>query len=133
MKHLEKLLFNYGVTHMYSYVAGILVSVGIQSLGRAVLQAAPVVSVYRAYAGALSALISSIGAFGLSAVLQEARASWAAAGRPTDPEVARDPIEKPGRLRLAWVFFAMIALGPILFGLVWLFLVPLLFVIASSG
>ena len=114
MKRAKRFLFNFSIAYFYTFIAGILVSLAVNLFTTALLTESLPVSIYRVYGMALSLFISSIGAFGVSALLEGARSEWESAGSPRDPEVMRDFIEKRKRIRLMCFFFAIIFVGPIL-------------------
>jgi hypothetical protein len=114
MKRAKRFLFNFSIAYFYTFIAGILVSLAVNLFTTALLTESLPVSIYRVYGMALSLFISSIGAFGVSALLEGARSEWESARSPRDPEVMRDFIEKRKRIRLMCFFFAIIFVGPIL-------------------
>ena len=114
MKRAERFLFNFRIAYAYTFIAGILVSLAVNLFTTAFLTESLPVSVYRVCGIAFSLSMSSIGAFGVSTLLEGARSEWESAGSPHDPEVMRDFIEKRKRIRLMWFFFAIIFVGPIL-------------------
>ena len=117
MKRAERLLFNFNSAYFYTFIAGILVSLAVSLFTVALLTESLPVGVCRIYGIASSLLISSIGAFCLSALLKWARSEWKAAGEPQDPTVIRRDYIGGGRMRmkLMWFLFAIILIGPMLF------------------
>jgi hypothetical protein len=112
-KQTERLLFNFNIAYFYTFLAGILVSLAVNLFTIALLTESLPVGVYRIYGMSFSLFISSISAFGVSALLESARSKWESAGSPPDPEVVRDFIDKGKRIRLMWFFFTIIFVGPI--------------------
>ncbi|KAF5417066.1 MAG: hypothetical protein C5S38_02255 [Candidatus Methanophagaceae archaeon] len=115
MKRAEQFLFKFSRAYAYTFIAGILVSLTVNLFTTALLTESLPISVYRVYGIASSLFMSSIGAFGVSALLESARSEWESAGSPRDPEIMRDFIEKRKRIRLMLFFFAIMFVGPILF------------------
>ena len=112
-KQAERLLFNFNIAYFYTFIAGILVSLAVNLFTVALLTESLPVGVYRIYGIALSLTISSIGAFGVSALLEGARREWAAAGKPQDQIVIRRDYFV--RMELMWLLFAIILVGAMLF------------------
>ena len=122
MKRAEPFLFNFNRAYFYSFIAGILVSLAVNLFTVALLTESLPVGVYKICGIALSLLISSIGAFSLSALLAEARSEWKAAGKPHDSTVIR--LDYIVRMKLMWLLFAVILVGLMLFiGLVFYILI----------
>lgn len=114
MKRIKQFLFNFNIAYFYTFIAGILVSFAVNLFTTALLTEGLSVSVYRVHGMALSLLISSIGAFGVSALLEGARSEWELAGSPRDLIIIRqDYIETRKRMNLMWFFFTIIFAGSI--------------------
>lgn len=109
MKRIERFLFNFNSAYFYTFVAGILVSLAANLFTTALLTEDPKICVHIVDASAFTLLVSSIGAFGVSALLENARSEWECSNRQSDPEVKRDFIDK--RIPLIWVSFAVIFIG----------------------
>lgn len=114
MKRLKRILFNFNMAYFYAFIAGVLVSLAVNLFTTALLTETLPVSIHRVHGMALSLLISAIGAFGVSTLLESARGEWESAGSPRDPAVVRDFIEKRKRIGLIWFSFAVILVGPML-------------------
>ncbi len=115
MKRIERFLFNFYTAYIYTFLAGILVSLAANLL-TSVLTENTSVSVYKA-CGMISLFISSIGAFCISVLLEVARDEWQSDGSPKDPVVIRQSyIEgtKRKRITLLWFLFVIIFVVPIL-------------------
>jgi hypothetical protein len=117
MKRIKRLLFNFNSSYFYTFVAGILVSLAVNLFTTALLSKDLTVSIYRVHGIALSLLLSSIGAFGVSALLENARGKWESDGLLRDLEVIRAYIEK--RIRWIWFFFTIIIIGIIISALLY--------------
>ena len=113
MESIKRFLFNFNRAYFYVFIAGILVSFAVSLFTTALLTVSLPVSGYRVYGMAFSFLVSSIGAFGVSAILEHARSEWETAGSPHDSEMMRKYIEKEKRILVMWFFFAIIFVGPV--------------------
>jgi len=111
MKRIERLLFNFNMAYYYTFVSGIFISLAVNLFTDAFLAQSLPVSVNAVHRMGLFLFLSSIGAFGVSAVLEGARGEWEAIGSPRDPEVMRDYIERNRRPCWMWFFFALIVVG----------------------
>ena len=115
MKRTEPFLFEFSRAYFYSFIAGIFVSLAVNLSTVAFLTENLPVGVYRICGIALSLLISSIGAFCLSALLEDARSEWEASGSPPDPNVIRrNYIESGKRVKRMRFSFAIIFVGSVL-------------------
>ena len=110
-KRIKRLLFNFDTAYFYTFIAGILVSLSVNIFTTALLTENLPISVYKIRWLALTLFVSAIGAFGVSALLENARGEWESAGSPHDPEVIRGFIEGEKRLRLMKFFFWIILIG----------------------
>lgn len=111
-KDIEKLLFNFKIAYIYSFIAGILVAVSINLFTSALLMELSSFRVKLMWL-AFFILISSFTAFSISIILELARNEWQSAGSPNDEIVIReDFIEKGKRKKLLWIFLALIFLIP---------------------
>ena len=114
MNQITRFLFNFNMAYLYTFIAGILVSLAVNIFTTTILTGSLPISVYIAYGMALSLFIASIGAFGVSALLEKSRSEWESADTPRDPEVIRDFIETGKRMCWIWFFFAVIFIAPII-------------------
>lgn len=114
MESIKRFLFNFNRAYFYVFIAGILVSFAVNLFTTALLTVSLPVSIYTVYGMAFSFFVSSIGAFGVSAILEYARTEWETAGSPHDSRMRRKYIEKEKRMRMMWFFFAIIFVGPVL-------------------
>lgn len=113
MESIKRFLFNFNRGYFYVFIAGILVSFTVSLFTTALLTTSLPVSSYRVYGMAFSFFVSSIGAFGVSAILEHARSEWETAGSPHDSKMMRKYIEKEKRILVMWFFFAIIFVGPV--------------------
>ncbi|AMM40468.1 membrane protein [Candidatus Desulfofervidus auxilii] len=102
-KAMKRFLFNFNIAYLYAFIAGILVSLAINLFTSALLTTSLPMSIHRVYGIALSLFISSIGAFGVSALLENARGEWESAGSPY--KLKRDFIER--RKYIVWMYFSL--------------------------
>jgi magnesium-transporting ATPase (P-type) len=110
-KRIKRLLFNFDIAYFYTFIAGILVSLSVNIFTTALLTENLPISVYEIRWLALTFFVSAISAFGVSALLENARGEWESAGSPYDPEVIRGFIENEKRLRLMMFFFLIILIS----------------------
>jgi len=111
MKRIKRFLFNFNIAYVYAFIAGIFVSLAANLFTTALVSESLSVPAYRIYGMTLFFFISSIGAFGVSALLEDARSKWESSGTPRDPVVIRDFIETKKRMSWMWFFFAIIFVG----------------------
>jgi hypothetical protein len=115
MKRTERFLFKFSIAYFYTFIAGILVSLAVNLFITALLTESLPVGVYRVCGIALSLLLSSIGAFCLSVLLEEARSEWKASGSPLDSNVIRrNYLESGKRVKRMRFSFAIIFVGSVL-------------------
>ncbi|MEK7399957.1 MAG: hypothetical protein AAB116_23690 [Candidatus Poribacteria bacterium] len=113
MKQIKRFLFNFNRAYFYTFFVGILVSLAANLFTTALLTEKLPISFCRVYGISLSLFLSAIGAFGISALLENARSDWESSGTPRDPEVIRkDYVEK--QIKWMWFFFLIIVVGIIL-------------------
>ena len=115
MRRAEQFLFNFSIAYVYTFIAGILVSLAVNLFTTALLTESLTVSVYRVSGIALSLFMSSTAAFWISVLLGKARSEWEAAGSPQDPKVIRDLYIGSGkRMKRMRFFFAIFFVGIVL-------------------
>lgn len=113
MKPLTGGLFNFKTTYFHAFVAGIWVSLAANLFTTAVLSQTLPMSTCKLYGIVVLLFVGSIGAFGVSGVLELARCDWESKGSPKDPTVMRqDYIERGGRANLLWFLFSLSVLSP---------------------
>ncbi|MCD4783161.1 MAG: hypothetical protein K8T10_04935 [Candidatus Eremiobacteraeota bacterium] len=110
-KRIRQLLFNFNIAYFYTFIAGIFVSLSVNIFTTALLTENLPISVYEIHWLALTLFVSAISAFGISALLENARGEWESAGSPYDPEVIRGFIEDEKRLHLMKFFFWIILIS----------------------
>ncbi len=111
-KDIEKLLFNFKIAYIYSFIAGILVAVSINLFTSVLLMELSSFRVKLMWL-ALFILISSFTAFSISIILEFARNEWQSAGSPNDEIVIReDFIEKGKRKKFLWICLVLTFLIP---------------------
>jgi len=108
---MKRFLFNFNIAYLYAFIAGILVSLAINLFTSALLTTSLPMSIHRVYGIALCLFISSIGAFGVSALLENARDEWESAGSPH--KLKRDFIERRKYMVLMYFFLAIFLAGAI--------------------
>lgn len=91
-------------TYIFTFIAGILVSFATNLFTTALLSKDLTIDTNRVYGIAFSLLISSIGAFGVSLLLETARGKWELGGAEMDSGVIRGYIEKYMR----WILLCFI-------------------------
>lgn len=107
-------MFDFNRAYIYVFISGILVSLAANLFTTVFLTNEVPVSRDKVYEAALSLFISSIGAFGVSALLETAKSEWQSAGSPRDAVMIReDYIERGKRKKRLWFHFAIIFFGPI--------------------
>ncbi|OGH05453.1 MAG: hypothetical protein A2W22_00020 [Candidatus Levybacteria bacterium RBG_16_35_11] len=101
---MKRLLFNFTSAYIYTFIAGILVSLAANLFTTALLSKDLTIDIHRVYRIALSLFISSIGAFGVSLLLETARGKWELGGAEMDSGVIRGYIGKYMR----WILLCFI-------------------------
>lgn len=101
---MKRFLFNFTSAYIYTFIAGILVSLAANLFTTAFLSKDLTIDIHRVYGIALSLFISSVGSFGVSVLLEIARSKWEMGGFQRDPLVIRDYIDK----RMGYVLFCFI-------------------------
>jgi hypothetical protein len=69
-------LFVFRAAYIYAFIAGIFVSLAVNLFTTALLTNDLSIAVWRVYGMAFSFFVSSIGAFGVSALLEVSRSDW---------------------------------------------------------
>lgn len=105
---MKRLLFNFRTIYIYTFVAGILVSLATNFFTTAFLSEKLTIDIYRVYAMALSLFMSSVGAFGVGAILDAARNKWELGGAPPGSMIS-GYISK--YIKWAWFCFAIFLVG----------------------
>lgn len=98
---MKRLLFS---AYIFAFIAGILVSLATNLFTTAMLSKELTINIYRVYGIALALLISSIGAFGVSAFLETARSRWELGGSPMSSGVISGYISR----YIRWILFCLI-------------------------
>lgn len=101
---MKRFLFNFTSAYIYTFIAGILISLATNLFAAALLSESLSIKIYRVYGMALSLFISSVVAFLISVLLENARSKWEQGGFQRDPLVIRDYIEK----RMEWLLVCFI-------------------------
>ncbi len=114
---MKRFLFNFNMAYVYTFIAGISVSLAVNLFTSALLTPS---LIHRVYGMALSLIISSIGAFGVSALLENARGEWESAGSPH--KLKRDFIERRKYMVLMYFFLAIFLAGAITFVLLYIYI-----------
>lgn len=106
---MKRLLFNFTSAYIYTFVAGILVSLAANLFTTALLSKDITIDIHRVYGIALSLFISSMGSFGVSVLLEIARSKWEMGGFQRDPLVIRDYIDN--RMEYVLLCFIIFLIG----------------------
>jgi hypothetical protein len=80
MRQIERIyltyLFTFKKAYFYAFIAGIMVSLAVNLFTTALLTKDLSIAVWRVHGMAISLFISSLGAFGISALLETSRSDW---------------------------------------------------------
>lgn len=106
---MKRFLFNFNMAYLYTFIAGILVSLAANLFTTTFLAESLPVNVYRIYGIVLSLFISSVSAFGISALLENARRDWELGGFQQDSGVIEGFIKT--RIGLMKFFVVIFLLG----------------------
>lgn len=91
---MKRLLLNFKSAYIYTFIAGILISLAANLSTTAFLSDELTKDKNSVYGLAFSLFISSFGIFWLSMLLEIARSEWEQGGFQRDPLVIRDYIDK---------------------------------------
>lgn len=80
-------LFTFKAAYVYAFIAGILISLAVNLFTTALLTKDLPIAEWRVHGMALSFFISSIGVFGISALLEASRSGWEKDGAQSDPRI----------------------------------------------
>ncbi len=80
-------LFAFEAAYFYAFIAGIIVSLAVNILTTALLTEKLPIEMWRVYGMAFALLLSSIGAFGVSAVLEISRSDWERDGAQSNQRI----------------------------------------------
>lgn len=109
-------LFTFKAAYAYTFIAGILVSLAVNLFTTALLTKDLPIAEWRVHGMALSFLISSIGAFGVSAFLEASRSDWEKCGAESDSRMIEIfAVEKHRYWKLLFSFFFIIGLASSIF------------------
>lgn len=111
LRKINRLLFNYYASYIYSFIAGILVSISINLLTSLPFSVSSKLNLNQVYFISFSLLLSAIGTFGISANLEIARKEWERGGATLDEEAMRDRIDDKIRIKTLWFFFLLVVQG----------------------
>ena len=106
-----KLLFNFNTSYIYVFISGIFLSISVNVITSILIEGSLKINTYMLYWLALALVISSIGSFGISILLEKARDEWESEGSPRDPEVIRGHIEEEKRFHLMKLTFLIILIS----------------------
>lgn len=110
-------IFSIHTGYLYSFIAGVFISIAINLFTNAILADKLSVSLNRLYGMSFFLLLSSVGAFGISTILERVRGIWEAAGAHFNKDIASDYITKLQKFFLL-LFFLFIVFGLIFFLLI---------------
>jgi hypothetical protein len=115
MKKINSFLFNFKTAYIYTFIAGIWVSLSASLFATVVLSTALPTCTCKLYSIIILLFLGSIGAFGISAVLEAARSEWELTGFNPDPNLIRDSyIGSRIRIKFLWSFFIVCVITPII-------------------
>jgi zinc transporter ZupT len=119
---LPDFLFNFNMAYLYSFIAGILVSLAANIFTTALLTKDLPLKTLNIYLITLTLFVSSCGAFGVSTLLEIARREWESEGGTPDPVAIKQLYREKGKRKvLLRLYFLIIFLGPLYMVISYLF------------
>jgi len=105
-------LFTFKLAYSYAFIAGILVALAVNLFTTVLVTKDLLIADWRVHGMVLSFFISSIGAFGISALLEASRSDWERDGAQSDPGIiGKYAVKKNFGWKLSFLFIFIMGLA----------------------